>query len=149
MELQITSTAAMEGLGGQFAKAVSDGCTIYLQGPLGAGKTTWVRGFMRALGHTGATKSPTYGLVESYQLGGYDIHHFDLYRLNAPDELEHIGIRDYLSTNSIYIVEWPERGGDAMPPADIKINFLYDGTARKVCVNAYSSSGHRLIGSIK
>ena len=149
MEMQITSATAMELLGGQFARRVSGGCTIYLQGPLGAGKTTWVRGFMRALGHTGATKSPTYGLVESYQLGGYDIHHFDLYRLNAPDELEHIGIRDYLSTNSIYIVEWPERGGDAMPPADIKINFLYNGTARKVSGIAYSSTGHEMTGAIK
>jgi len=149
MELQVTSAAAMEALGGQFARLVSGGCVIYLQGPLGAGKTTWARGFMRAMGHTGATKSPTYGLVESYQLGGYDIHHFDLYRLNTPDELENIGIRDFWSTHSIYIVEWPERGGDVLPSADIEINFLYDGTARKVFVNACSAAGHRLLGSIK
>jgi len=149
MDLQVISAAAMEALGGQFAKAVGGSCVIYLQGPLGAGKTTWVRGFMRAMGHTGATKSPTYGLVESYHLAGYDIHHFDLYRLNSPDELEDIGIRDFWSSHSIYIVEWPERGGDVLPPADIKINFLYDGTARKVSGIAYSSTGHEIIGAIR
>ena len=149
MELRITTAAAMEALGGQFARLLNDGCVIYLRGPLGAGKTTWVRGFMRAVGHTGTIKSPTYGLVETYQLGGYEIHHFDLYRLHSPDELENIGIRDYWSVHSIYIVEWPERGKDVLPPADIEFNMLYDGSARKVEISACSPAGRDLVAALK
>ena len=150
MKLHIASEAAMEALGGKLAKAVSAGCSIYLSGPLGAGKTTLVRGFLRAMGHTGTTKSPTYTLVESYRLGTYEIHHFDLYRVNDPEELEYIGIRDYFAYDGvIYIVEWPERGGGVLPKADLKINILYDGTARKVSIKAGSVAGHVLLDRLK
>jgi len=149
MELHIASEAEMEALGEKLANAVTGSCAIYLQGPLGAGKTTLVRGFLRVMGHTGTTKSPTYTLVETYKLGNYDIHHFDLYRLNDPEELEHIGIRDYYSDHSIYIVEWPERGAGVLPPADIQINILYDGTARKVSIKVTSEAGRGLVNSLK
>jgi len=139
----------MEALGGKLAKAVSAGCSIYLSGPLGAGKTTLVRGFLRAMGHAGTTKSPTYTLVESYRLGTYEIHHFDLYRVNDPEELEYIGIRDYFADDAIYIVEWPERGDGVLPEADLKINILYDGTARKVSIKAGSVAGHVLLDRLK
>lgn len=139
----------MEALGGKLAKAVSAGCSIYLSGPLGAGKTTLVRGFLRAMGHTGITKSPTYTLVESYRLGAYEIHHFDLYRVNDPEELEYIGIRDYFADDAIYMVEWPERGGGFLPEADLGINILYDGTARKVSIKAGSVAGHALLDQLK
>lgn len=138
----------METLGGRLAKGISGSCSIFLQGPLGAGKTTLVRGFLREMGHKGATKSPTYALVETYQLGGYDIHHFDLYRLNDPQELEHMGIRDYFSGHSIYIVEWPERGTRILPLADLDINIQYDGTSRKVFIKASSDLGRFLISSL-
>lgn len=126
----IRDEAAMLALGAELAQRFPEGGLITLHGDLGAGKTTLVRGLLRELGHTGVVKSPTYTLVEPYQLNGRDIYHFDLYRLADPEELEYMGIRDYLRPDSLCLVEWPEKAGGLLPDADLKVFIRHAGTER-------------------
>ena len=133
MELTINSEAEMEALGARLAAQYPSG-TIYLQGELGAGKTTLVRGWLRALGHPGKVKSPTYTLIEPYDLDGRRIYHFDLYRLTDPHELENIGARDYFSADALCLIEWPERGATLLPSPDLVIRIEHSNEQRHVTV---------------
>jgi tRNA threonylcarbamoyladenosine biosynthesis protein TsaE len=108
------------------------GGRIYLTGDLGAGKTTLARGILRGYGHEGAVKSPTYTLVEPYEFSRYNIYHFDLYRLSDPEEVEFLGVSDYLDGSNLCLIEWPDRGGSLLPPADLMIELAIEGRGRRV-----------------
>jgi tRNA threonylcarbamoyladenosine biosynthesis protein TsaE len=136
----------MEDLGARVAARTRPGTVIGLRGDLGAGKTTWVRGFLRALGHFGTVKSPTYTLVEPYDLAApCPVFHFDLYRLEDPGELEGIGIRDYVDGSGVCLIEWPERGGARTPPIDLDIVITLAADARRVELNPLTPLGAELL----
>lgn len=140
--------AATEAFGARLAQAFSGGGLIFLHGQLGAGKTTLVRGLLRALGHQGAVKSPTYTLVEEYRLQGRPVYHFDLYRLAEAEELEWMGIRDYLAADALCLVEWPERGEGVLPPADLALHLLVVPGGRQIEAVAVGRRGQALVESL-
>ncbi len=141
----LPDSAATEATGARLAGHCPPGSMIYLQGDLGAGKTTLTRGFLRALGHVGTVKSPTYTLVEGYTLGERRIYHFDLYRLADPEELEFLGIRDYLAENPICLVEWPERGAGVLPGADLRLELRHCEAGRLLRIEGVGDRGRRIV----
>jgi tRNA threonylcarbamoyladenosine biosynthesis protein TsaE len=147
--IHVATNLDMEALGAKLAKNCDAGMTILLKGELGTGKTTLVRGFLRARGHEGLVKSPTFTLLEPYELLGVPIYHFDLYRISGPEELEFLGVRDYLRGDGICLVEWPERAQGCFPSADITVEINYENTGRQVQVMPHTQAGRTLITRIK
>ena len=148
VSFQLTDSAATVALGGRLAKKLCSGGVVFLQGTLGAGKTTLTRGILHGLGHTGAVKSPTYTLVEPYELAGIRVFHFDLYRLGDPEELEYMGIRDYFLEQNLCIVEWPSRGVGLLPDPDLSIELAVSGTGRLARLQSSTLQGESIMQSL-
>ncbi|MDC9499688.1 MULTISPECIES: tRNA (adenosine(37)-N6)-threonylcarbamoyltransferase complex ATPase subunit type 1 TsaE [unclassified Pseudoalteromonas] len=144
-EAHLNDEIATVAMGNKVAAIIEQGAVIYLHGDLGAGKTTFTRGVVQGFGHTGKVKSPTYTLVEPYELTRANVYHFDLYRLGDPEELEYMGIRDYFSEQAICIVEWPEKGGEFIPVPDLDITLSYFGDERKIVINSASERGIAIV----
>ncbi|TCO41893.1 tRNA (adenosine(37)-N6)-threonylcarbamoyltransferase complex ATPase subunit type 1 TsaE [Dokdonella fugitiva] len=145
VELRGLDEARLVVLAARLAPAVRAGGTIYLNGDLGAGKTTFARALLQALGVGARIKSPTYSLLESYRVDGYDVHHLDLYRIADPGELEWLGLGEIADGTSLVLVEWPERGAGALPAADLELSLVHAGAARDLCARASSSRGEAML----
>ena len=145
----IVGEEAMMAFGASIAQAIRPRTMITLQGDLGAGKTTLSRGLLQQLGHKGSVKSPTYTLVEPYDLELGRVYHFDLYRVIDPEELEYIGFSDYLSDSSCTLIEWPERGQGYLNSIDIRITICRVELARHISVVADSVNGKDILCRLK
>ncbi len=146
----LADEAATHGLGTELAQAVTGGgLVVHLSGALGTGKTTLTRGLLRALGYRGAVKSPTYTLIEPYEVAGRRVFHLDLYRLADPEELEYLGLRDLLEPGALVVIEWPEKGGDWLPPPDISIGLEYATPGREARLEALSARGEAVLNALQ
>ncbi len=134
----------MVALGARLGRLLRAG-VVFLEGNLGAGKTTLCRGLLRGRGHEGAVKSPTYTLVEPYVLVDGAVYHFDLYRLGDPEELEFMGARDYFASDSLCLVEWPERGEGFLPRPDMVVTLGVEGRGRSVAIMALTPDAETVL----
>jgi tRNA threonylcarbamoyladenosine biosynthesis protein TsaE len=149
LEFELPDARATEALGAALARAYPRGvggdaagsAVLYLHGELGAGKTTCVRSLLRTLGVDGLIRSPTYTLVETYRPQGITCVHVDLYRLGGPDAVEELGLRDYLGTDCLLLVEWPAKGGGALPPPDLELTLTYQNDSRRARLDARTKCG--------
>jgi len=148
LDLHLAAETAQLALAAKLARHCPVGAVIFLHGDLGTGKTTFVRGFLHALGHQGVVKSPTYTLVEPYLIDHKNIYHFDLYRLADPDELEYAGGRDYFNDQAICLLEWPEKAEGYLPRADLILHLSYQDSGRDVQIEAGSVLGEDLLGRL-
>jgi len=144
----LPDAAATARLGAALAAGVKPGRVLHLSGDLGTGKTTLVRGLLRALGVQGPVKSPTYTWVEPYMVSRLDLYHFDFYRFTDRTEWLSSGLRDYFGPDAFCIVEWPEKVGDLLPPPDIKVTLAYNNEGRRASLESHSPAGEAWLSSL-
>ncbi|HVJ12387.1 MAG TPA: tRNA (adenosine(37)-N6)-threonylcarbamoyltransferase complex ATPase subunit type 1 TsaE [Burkholderiales bacterium] len=149
LELKLPSEASTLRLGEALAAGAAPGTVLFISGDLGAGKTTLVRGLLRALGYAGRAKSPTYALVEPYELSRLHLYHFDFYRFKDRSEWLNSGFREHFNPGSLCVVEWPEKAGDLLSPPDLHIKLDFDGQARRARLEALSASGRSWLSSLQ
>lgn len=149
LEIETPTVDDMEALGAQLATGIRNIQLLYLHGALGTGKTTLVRGILRALGHPGIVKSPTFTLIEPYSLEGLNAYHFDLYRITDPEELEFLGFRDYVKDQNVCLVEWAERGAGVLPSPDVDVVIHKVDDTRDVQLVSYTDPGVKLLSGLK
>jgi tRNA threonylcarbamoyladenosine biosynthesis protein TsaE len=148
LSVYLSDESATVAFGRRLAELLAPPLCVHLNGTLGSGKTTLVRSILRGRGEAGPVPSPTYTLVEVYQVLGVEVQHFDLYRLEDPEELELIGIRDYLARSALRFFEWPDKGGWALPAADLLFELRTRGEGRTLEISANSHPGTLILPKI-
>ncbi len=146
--LALPDENATLALGAALAPYLVPGLVVTLRGELGAGKTTLVRGLLRALGHAGRVKSPTYTLVEVYEVSRLHLYHFDFYRFHDPKEWIDAGFRDTFSGHNVCLIEWPERAEGQLPAADLDVSLVVTEPGRRATLTAYSRAGEQLLAAL-
>lgn len=141
----LADEAATLAAGHDFAQQLPARFTVYLHGDLGAGKTTFVRGVLRGLGHQGKVKSPTYTIVEPYEFFNKTLYHFDLYRFTDEGEWEAAGFREYFNPQSVCFIEWPEKAAQLLPQADMDIYLTHQASGRVIQYNAHTETGSQCL----
>jgi tRNA threonylcarbamoyladenosine biosynthesis protein TsaE len=144
LAFDLPDSAATEGLGAALARSfpgAACGAIVHLKGELGSGKTTCARSLLHALGVTAMVRSPTYTLVDTYSLASLTCVHVDLYRVQTSSEVEELGLRDMTGAGYLVLIEWPEKGGDSVPRADLSLQLFYQGEARLARLSAGSAIG--------
>jgi tRNA threonylcarbamoyladenosine biosynthesis protein TsaE len=144
----LCNQAATEALGAALAQALQPGLVIWLEGDLGAGKTTFTRGLLHALGHTGSVKSPTYTLIEVYAVSRMSLYHFDFYRFTHPDEFLEAGLDEYFGTDAVCLVEWADKAAPHVPSPDIVLRLRVEGPGRRFAFEASSARGQACLNAI-
>ena len=148
LNMTLPDEGATLALGAAMASAIEPGTVVYLSGDLGVGKTTLVRGVLRALGYEGRVKSPTYGLLEVYEVSRLHFHHFDFYRFRDPREWIDAGFRESFNGLNVSLIEWPERAAGILPPADLEIALASPGTGRSAALTPRSPKGERIVAAV-
>jgi tRNA threonylcarbamoyladenosine biosynthesis protein TsaE len=143
--LRLADEAATLAAGRQLARGLGGGVIVTLHGDLGAGKTTLTRGVLAGLGHVGRVRSPTYTLVEPYELPTLAVYHFDLYRFADPAEWRDAGFAEYFGPHSLCLLEWPEKAQGCLPPADLAVQLELDGAGRQLTVTALTPRGKQCL----
>jgi tRNA threonylcarbamoyladenosine biosynthesis protein TsaE len=149
LKVELPDERATLALGAVLATTLEPGLMVYLRGELGAGKTTVIRGLLRALGHEGIVRSPTYTLVEVYAVSRLDLHHFDFYRFQDSREWIDAGFRESFNGRNVSLIEWPERAGGLLPPADVEIALELHGTGRSAVLTSSSIRGQKCLALLE
>ena len=148
LKTNLPDEQATLALGAAVGRALEPGLVIYLSGELGAGKTTLARGLLRALGHEGTVKSPTYTLVEVYEVSRLHLHHFDFYRFQDPREWTDAGFRESFDGRTVSLIEWPEKAAGQLPPADLRIDLGLLASGRSAELTSSSLAGRKCLARI-
>lgn len=149
LDLVLADEAATRAAGARLARCLAPGLKIYLRGPLGAGKTTFVRGLLGGLGWRDKVKSPSYALVEVYVVSSIHLYHFDFYRFRDPGEWDDSGFRETFDSTAVCVVEWPEKAGDALPPPDLELAFELAAGGRSLRASAFGPAGERCLSALR
>jgi tRNA threonylcarbamoyladenosine biosynthesis protein TsaE len=140
---------ASQAFAEQLAQSLMPGLLLSFSGDLGAGKTTIIRAMLRALGIQSAIKSPTYSLIETYHCPLFDVHHFDLYRIQEEYELDYLGFRDFFTENAVCCIEWPEKAGENLPEVDLSIQLSIYGNGRQLLIQSLTAKGNEILNCLE